>query len=204
MARGRWLFGTLGIVGGAALIVAPWAVRPLALPPPGEGPGTPGLAWPCVAAGSALLATTILALREHAAHRFRSAFAICAAGSVALALTIVLLAFPVVERFKVSKPLADLMRPEIGPATEVAELDYGEPSLHFYLGRKVDSIGSDEDARAWLALAGDRLLVVTRKSLARIEANGGPLGAEVIAAARGYNYSKGRWVDLVVLRNKRG
>jgi 4-amino-4-deoxy-L-arabinose transferase-like glycosyltransferase/membrane-associated phospholipid phosphatase len=198
LARGRWLAGALGLAGGAGLAVAPWFVRALALAPP-DVPGSVPLAWPCAALGLVILVTTALALREHAAGRLRSAFAVLAAGSVALGLSVVLLALPVVERFKVSKPLADAIRARTAGDVPVAELDYGEPSLIFYLGRRVASLESDAEVRRWADEPGPGVLVLARESRARIEAAGARLGLEEIAAARGFNYTKGKWVDLVAL-----
>ena len=43
------------------------------------------------------------------------------------------------------------------------------------------------------------LLVISREALAKIEAGNGPLGLKQIAAVRGFNYSKGKWADIVAL-----
>ena len=163
------------------------------------GPGaSTGLAGPCCAAGLALVTMTALALREHAAGRLRAASGVLVLGSVALGAALVL-ALPVVERFKVSKPLAGAIRARTAADVPVAELDYGEPSLVFYLGRRVESLSADRDVVAWAREARPGVLVITRGARERIERASGALGLEEIGAARGFNYTKGKWVDLAAL-----
>lgn len=199
MRRGRWLFGATGLAGGAALALVPWLVPALACTAPGMPKGSSGLAVPCCALGCVLLVMTALAVADHAAGRLRAAAAVLLAGSVALGAALVLLALPLVERFKVSKPLADAIRAHSAADVPVVELDYGEPSLVFYLGRRVASISSDREAAAWAREARPGVLVLLRASRERIEREAGPLGLEEIGAARGFNYTKGIWVDLVAL-----
>lgn len=197
---GRWLFAAIGVVGGAALVIGPWFVPALGLNPPGSEPFSPGLAWPIVGLGAILLVMTLLAAREHSAGRYRSAVGILVAGIVCVILTVSMLGLPMVERFKLSKPLADAIRAQTAADVEVTHLDYDEPSLIFYLGRRhLKSVGSDAGVFRWAKQPKPGVLVISRGALARIEANNGPLGLKQIAAVRGFNYSKGKWADIVAL-----
>jgi len=103
-----------------------------------------------------------------------------------------------VERFKVSKPLADAIRRWTVAEFSVAEMGGGEPSLIFYLGQKhMKSIGGDAEVIAWAKENQTGILIVSRKALTEVEARSGPLGLEEVGAARGFNYSKGRWIDVI-------
>ena len=197
---GRWLFAAIGIAGGAALVLGPWFVPALGLNPPGNEPFTPGLAWPVAGLGAILLVMTLLAAREHSAGRYRATVGILVAGIVCVIFTVTMLGLPMIEKFKLSKPLADAIRAQTAADVEVSHLDYDEPSLIFYLGRRhLKSVGSDAGVFRWVKQPKPGVLVISRQALAKIEANNGPLGLKQIAAVRGFNYSKGKWADIVAL-----
>ena len=111
-----------------------------------------------------------------------------------------MLGLPMIERFKLSKPLADAIRAQTAPDVQVANLDYDEPSLIFYLGRRhLKNLGGDAGVIPWAKQPQPGVLVISREALAKIEAGNGPLGLKQIAAVRGFNYSKGKWADIVAL-----
>lgn len=197
---GRWLFGLIGFIGGLVLLVGPWFVPALGLSLPGGEPAEPGLSWPITGLGSVLLVMTALVLREHAARRYRSTVGILTAGVIALMFILVVFGLPMIERFKVSKPLTDAIRSQTAANVPVAQLDYDEPSLIFYLGRQhLKWVENDSGAIAWAKEQKPGVLVISRKALNRIETENGPLRLKEIASARGFNYSNGKWVDLVAL-----
>ena len=198
---GRWLFGIIGFLGGAVLVLGPWFVPALGLSPPGSDPAEPGLASSITGLGCILLVMTFLALREEGARRYRSTVGILAACVVGLMFTIVVFGLPTVERFKVSKPLADAIRAQTAQNVQVAELDYDEPSLIFYLGRRhLKSLGNDAGVINWAKEPKPGVLVISRKALRRIEKESGPFSLKEIASVKGFNYSNGKWVDLVALK----
>jgi 4-amino-4-deoxy-L-arabinose transferase-like glycosyltransferase/membrane-associated phospholipid phosphatase len=200
---GRWLFGIIGFLGGAVLVVGPWFVPAFGLSPPGGNPADPGLAWSMTGLGCVLLVMTFLALREQGAKRYRSTVGILVAGAVGLMFTIVVFGLPTVERFKVSKPLADAIRARTSEDVQVASLDYDEPSLIFYLGRRhLKSLGNDAGVVNWTKELKPGVLVISRKALSRIESESGSLGLKEIGSVRGFNYSNGKWVELVALVRK--
>jgi 4-amino-4-deoxy-L-arabinose transferase-like glycosyltransferase len=197
---GRWLFVAIGVVGGAALVLCPWFIPPLGLSTPGVSPGRPGLAWPISGMGALLIVMTLLAAREHSAGRYRSTAGMLVAGTVCLLLIVSMIGLPMIERFKLSKPLADAIRTKTSPEVEVYCLDYDEPSLVFYLGsRHLKSVRGRAGVATWSKQQAPGVLVISKEALARIESSQGPLGLKEIAAARGFNYSKGGWVNIVAL-----
>jgi 4-amino-4-deoxy-L-arabinose transferase-like glycosyltransferase/membrane-associated phospholipid phosphatase len=197
---GRRLFVGIGILFGTALLVVPWFVPALGLNPPGSEPRTPGLAWPIAGLGAILLVMTILAAQEHLARRYRSAVGILVAGIVCVISTVSMFGLPMAERFKLSKPLADAIRAQTAPDVEVSSLDYDQPSLIFYLGRRhLNSVRGDAGVLRWSKQPQPGVLVISRQALTRIEARNGLLGLKEITAVRGFNYSKGRWAEVLAL-----
>jgi 4-amino-4-deoxy-L-arabinose transferase-like glycosyltransferase/membrane-associated phospholipid phosphatase len=200
LSRGRWLFGVISLFGAVLLMVGPWFVPLFGLKLPGFEPGGPSLIWYIASLGCTLLVMTILTLREHAAGRYRSTVGILTAGVVGIMIIISILAAPTLERFKVAKPLAEAIRSKTGANVPAAVYDYSEASLIFYIGRqRLKSLDTDEEVMAWTKQSQPGVLVISQSALARIEARSGLLGLERIGAASGFNYAKGRWIDVVAL-----
>jgi 4-amino-4-deoxy-L-arabinose transferase-like glycosyltransferase/membrane-associated phospholipid phosphatase len=190
---GRVLFGAVGIGGGAAIALGAWLL-----------PAEWKIARPASAAGWTLLAVALLALRDRSPRRLSRTVAFLAIGVFTIWAVFMAALLPAVERIKVSKPLAEAIRAKVGPGVPVFERGYDEPSLVFYLGRRVGTLRGESDVAAWARAPGPGVLVIGRDRLASIEKNYGPLGLEEIAAARGFNYSKGRSVNLVAVRKLGG
>ena len=197
---GRRLFAGIGILGGAVCLLGPWFVPPLGLSPPGAETSSPGLAWPIAGLGAIFITMTLLVLHEHSAGRYRAAVGILVAGIVCAIFTVSMIGLPMMERFKLSKPLADAIRAQTAPDVQVYYLDYDEPSLIFYLGRRhLKPVGGEKGVVPWANQQAPGVLVISREALARIEAGKGPLGLKEIVSVRGFNYSKGKWADIVAL-----
>jgi hypothetical protein len=131
-----WLLGVTGFIGAIVLMVGPWLLPLFRLNLPFFEPEERGLIWPITALGWTLFIMALLALREHAARRYHSSVGILVAGMVGVIFIITVLVLPIVERLKVSKPLADAIRQRTVAEFSVPEMDVGEPNLIFYLGQK--------------------------------------------------------------------
>ena len=191
MDRGRWLFGPVGLLLGLGFVLAPWFLP------------IPGARGPCVGAGILMLTLTAVALREHQRRHFLTAAAVLAVGLLLFQTTLAATVLPAFEHFKVSPQIARAIRAAAGPEVPVATRDYSEPSLNFYLGGPpIRSLSSDDEVAEWAQLPGPGVLVIPRPALERIERDLGPLDLRLIASAQGYNYSRGRWVDLMALEKQ--
>jgi 4-amino-4-deoxy-L-arabinose transferase-like glycosyltransferase/membrane-associated phospholipid phosphatase len=200
LSRGRWLFGVTGLFGATLLMVGPWFVPLFGIKLPGFEPAGPSLIWYIAGLGCVLLTMTLLTLKEYAAGRYRSTVGILTAGVVAIIMIISILGVPMLERFKVAKPLAEVIRNKTSANVPAVVYDYKEASLIFYIGRqRLKSLDTDEEVVAWAKQSQPGVLVISQKALARIEAKAALLGLERIGAASGFNYSKGRWMDVVAL-----
>jgi hypothetical protein len=86
----------------------------------------------------------------------------------------------------------------------IATASFDEPSLLFYTGRTpIEHLESESALATWLQEPKPGVLVIPRTRLAEIEKLRGTLalaGMDELASVHGFNYSKGREVDLVALR----
>lgn len=179
LGRGRWLFASTqalllaGLVAGALLTPFRAALGLLAL---------------------ALIVASAGALRL--ALRGRHALAAFTLGATSLA-GMAAAALWLLPRLEAYKPVPRLAA-RIPAAVPVATLGFAEPSLDFYVGRPpIAHLGSEPEARRWLEAPGPGVLVLPRPALARFVANG--RAPREIASERGYNLSKGEWVELVAV-----
>jgi len=203
LRRGRWFFGVVGFFIAIVLMVGPWFEPLMGIKLPGFDAGGDHLIWYMVSLGLILLVMTVLALKEHAAGRHWSAVGVLVAGVVCVGFTLSVFALPAVERFKVARPLAEAIRSKTGSDVPAAVFKYNEPSLIFYIGRqRLKSLRTDEDVIAWAKESEPGVLVISREALGRIEASSGSLGLERICAVRGFNFERGRWMDVVALGRK--
>ena len=209
LAIGWWSLAPLAIVAGIGLILAaplPWFAWI-----PDQRP-TPGLVVPAVGLGVLLFALPLLVRRAlHGIGRDRQAVpavvGILALWVAALTAVFGLAAAPVVERLKPAAAVAAAIRAATPPNVPVMTMDEGrgfdEPSLYFYLARPpVRGLRGADQVVAWSLQAGPAVLVTTRPLLTEAEALGKSpnLGCAILFQTTGFNYSRGKWMDIVVLR----
>jgi 4-amino-4-deoxy-L-arabinose transferase-like glycosyltransferase/membrane-associated phospholipid phosphatase len=188
LRRGLWLFVPIGAALALVLMVGPWFV-PLS-----------GARGACFSLGLLLAVMTFLGSREHLARRYRSAASVLVLGMLLFQIVLATFLLPRLERFKVSPVIAGVITSRTEPTVPVAAYKFDEPSLIFYLDRKLNVLGREEDVAAWARETGPGALVIPREILRNIETQNGRLGLEEIGSAGGYNYTKGRWVNLVALK----
>ncbi|OHB62952.1 MAG: hypothetical protein A2Y77_18575 [Planctomycetes bacterium RBG_13_62_9] len=76
---------------------------------------------------------------------------------------------------------------------------YGEPTLNFYIGRRIEPLRDEEAVVHWVNELRPGVLIIARNALATIERQYGPLGLREIAAKKGLNYSKGKVLEVAAL-----
>ncbi|GDY14198.1 hypothetical protein LBMAG53_30760 [Planctomycetota bacterium] len=210
LAIGWWSLAPLLLVAGIGLILAaplPWFAWI-----PDQRP-TPGLVVPAVGLGVLLIAMPLLVRRELCGglgrdrHGVPLVIGVLAMWVAALSAVFCLAAAPVVERLKPAAAVAAAIRAGTPPNVPVMTMDEGrgfdEPSLYFYLARPpVRGLRGADQAVAWSLQTGPAVLVTTRPLLAEAEALGKSpnLGCAILFQTSGFNYSRGKWVDVVVLR----
>ncbi len=188
VSSGTWIFGAVAILLAAGFAVAP---RVLEL----EGLQVPALVMAAMSG-----ATALTAMYAHRKGRLTVAAQTTIAGFAATWLAGAWLVLPVVEGTKVAPALAAAIRSRVPKSVVVARWKFNEPSFDFYLGRPpIKDFDDEQQFRAWAAETSPAVLVVPRDKL---EASRDVLPAArwtELAAEKGFNLSKGRPFELVVL-----
>jgi 4-amino-4-deoxy-L-arabinose transferase-like glycosyltransferase len=189
LRRGVWLFGpvaaleTIGLLAGTRVFPEPLR--------------RPALLLAAIVAGS-----SAVAIAFQLASRFRRAAGTVFAGAAAAQIAVAVFALPALEREKPTPRVAIDVRSRFPGNIPVATLGFSEPSLDYYLDRPpVERLAGERDLVRWCASPGAGVLVATREALAA----GPPAALERLAefaSRRGFNYSKGRWIELVALERR--
>jgi len=188
LAAGVWLFAPPGVAVGLLLLIVPW-LFPIS-----------GLHLPCCIGGVILLVTTVLAALHHVAGRVRTGARVAFAGYSLFLLVVVAGVLPVFERYKPIPVIAAAIRQQTSDNVPVWASRFNEPSLQFYLRRPpIRFLHANEKLAAWAKEPAPGVLVIPRQHLDRVEAEHGKLPLEQLEAASGFNYPKGRKLELVAL-----
>ncbi len=189
LQRGIWFFAPVGVVFGLILMIGPWFL-PL-----------PGARTACLPLGLLLIFLALFGGREHLARRYQSAAAVLLVGMFVLQIDLGACLLPAVEPFKLSLPVARTIVADTAPSVPVVTYEYHEPTLNFYLNRSViDSLGNEKSVVDWSHDPGPGVLVIPLRGLRAIEKRYGALPLLEIAKARGYDYVKGKPMELLALR----
>ncbi len=171
--------GFAGALQAAGMLQAP---LPLAL-----------LAAPALAAGLAFLAVYAFTCSRA---RFAGGAALgMAAVAVALAANVWRL-----EPYKPAAVVAAQIRDRVPAGTPISTCGFDEPSLYFYLGPErgpIATLHGAGDLRTWSEGNGPAVLVATARYYD--EAGGSALPVAVLLRQQGYNYTKGKALEVVVL-----
>ena len=200
LAAGRWLLAGLFIPLGLCLIVAPWFL-PVDDPRPlDEAYGALfKLRHAAVGLGAVFLAIPLLIWNSWLT-RPAIAARMLALGMIVIALGLGAFLMPALEPFKPSPVVGAIIQRATSQDVPVATAGYDEPSLLLAIDRSpLPDLGNPELIRAWAAAAGPGVLVATREALAQAGIAAGQPGLTLLDQRRGYNYSRGRWLELVTL-----
>jgi 4-amino-4-deoxy-L-arabinose transferase-like glycosyltransferase len=190
LRRGVWFFGPPATAIALALMIAP-RFFPIA-----------GLRWSGITSGIILLVMTVAAICLQGADRPHTSAKVLLAGTLALEIPILFGVLPAIEQIKISPPIAEAIKTKTTIETPVATYKYGEPTLNFYIGRQIEQLRSKEAVIAWAQQPKPRVLVIPKDVLADINQRLGPLPLEQIASKKGFNYSKGKPLEVLALIRK--
>ena len=189
LRRGVWLFGPVAVLETVGLSAGAWF-----LPDPLR---RPALLMAAIVAGFSGGAVAFQ-LRS----RFRLAAGTLLVGAVAVQVAAAIFVLPALEREKPIPGVALDIRSRFRGDIPVATLGFSEPSLDYYLHRPpVERLRGARDLTRWCAQPGTGVLVATREALAAAPPPALRRLAE-FASRRGFNYSKGRWIELVALERR--
>ncbi|MHC4212766.1 MAG: ArnT family glycosyltransferase [Planctomycetota bacterium] len=190
LQRGAWIFVPFALVMSLGLIVGPFFVQ------------VPGLRWSGVVSGLLLLTMSIVAVYYHRADKLSRSASVMIVGMIVFHIPLLLGVLPAIERIKVSPYIARDLNSLIKKDVPVVTYKYDEPSLSFYLGRLTQRLETDQDVLEWVKQPQDGVLVVPEKYLNRLQQEHESLPLKIIASKEGFNYSKGKKLNLLVLARR--
>jgi 4-amino-4-deoxy-L-arabinose transferase-like glycosyltransferase len=111
-------------------------------------------------AGTALVLGFVVAARLVRQRRLLATWSSALGATVVLHLVVGLWALPGLERYRLSRQIAEQANELCGPTTEVLACGYTEPTVFFYLRRPARVVGPDEIRRAASDASAARVLIV--------------------------------------------
>jgi len=158
-----------------------------------------GAIVPFWVAAAVLLAVSVGAMRQQLQDRPQASAITLLAGMVILLFPVMLGVMPVLERTKVSPALAQAITQRTDQDVPVAAFGYGEPTLNFYIGRRIEPLADQEAVVRWAGQPQPGVLIISKDALAEVERRHGLLGLTEIASIRGLNYAKGKALEVAAL-----
>ena len=184
---GVWFLGPVGLGIAAGLIGVGYFIK------------IAGLIMPGFICGIIVLVMTIICCYLQVREKFIRTVKVILAGILILIIPLLFVLLPAVETIKISPHIAKAIREKTGKEVPVAMYKYAEPTLNFYVGRKITQLRRENDVVDWLKGKENRVLIIPRKDFEDIRQNAGDIAFEEIASKKGINYSKGKEVEVVAL-----
>ncbi len=190
LRRGVWFFSPLAIAIVLALTIGPYFFP------------IPGLRWSGPAAGIVLLVMAAAAIYLQRADRTHLSAQVFLVGMFVLDIPILFGVLPAIEQIKISPPIAQAIKAKTAKETPVATYKYSEPTLNFYIGRQIEPLRGEEAVATWARQPKPGVLIIPKDVLADIDQQYGPLPLEQIVSKKGFNYSKGKPLEVMALIRK--
>jgi len=190
LRRGVWFFGPQALIMALFLMIAPFFIP------------IPGLVWPGMASGLVLLGMTIAAVYYHRSGKFGLSAAVLFGGMIVFQVPLLLGVFPAIEYVKISPHIAREVNSIVEKDVPVATYKFSEPSLNFYLVKPTEHLSTSDEVIAWAKQPKPGVLIIPKQYLIEIEQQHGTLPLDQIASKEGFNYSKGKILELLALTRR--
>jgi hypothetical protein len=187
LRRGVWFFAPPAICMALALMVAPWFLQ------------IQGLRLAGLASGIVLTVVVVLACRLQQADKYTASAKTILAGMIVFDILLVSSVLPAMEQIKIYPFIAQAVKTKTAADVPVAAYKSAEPSLNFYIGRKIEQLREEQAVINWANQQQAGVLIIPADVLADMLHSNGPLPLYEIASKKGYNYSKGKEVKILAM-----
>jgi 4-amino-4-deoxy-L-arabinose transferase-like glycosyltransferase len=192
--QGGILFTPIAVGVAGILIIAPWGIPILNVPP------MPSLQIPGFILGSLIILLSVIVLRLHLTWRFAQAAVVLWVGVLVIQLALAFILLPGMEPLKLGPQVAKIVKNAGTDTTPVSTMDYQEASLDYYLNRPPLARLGAKDYDKWASDPAPGILVLTRTLLEeKINPAPNPRITEA-GSVKGLNHSKGKPMEVVILR----
>ncbi|MFH1369884.1 MAG: glycosyltransferase family 39 protein [Planctomycetota bacterium] len=161
-----------------------------------------GLKLPGFICGLGILIMTVIGSRLQVKERLTTSAKIMLVGVIAVMAPFLFGLLPAIEEIKISPSLAKAVREKTSKDIPVAMYKYAEPTLNFYIGRKITRFKKEDEVVEWLQNPTERVLIIPRKDFDNIRQKSGNISFEEIASKKGINYSKGTELEVLAIVSK--
>jgi 4-amino-4-deoxy-L-arabinose transferase-like glycosyltransferase len=158
-----------------------------------------GLVMPGLICGVIALTMTAICCYLQVKEKFTANAKIILAGILVIIMSLLFILLPAVESIKISPFIAKAIRKKTRQSVPVAMYKYAEPTLNFYIGRKITLLHNENEAIDWLESKETRVLIIPKKDFDEIRDKTHGVILEEIASKKGVNYSKGKSLDVTAL-----
>jgi 4-amino-4-deoxy-L-arabinose transferase-like glycosyltransferase len=162
-----------------------------------------GLVMPGLICGVIALVMTIIICYLQVREKFNGTAKIVLAGILVLIIPLLFVLLPAIEAIKISPSIAAAIREKTDKDVPVATYKYAEPTLNFYVGRKIRQLRKEDQVIEWFKCEGERVLIIPRESINVIRERTNGILFDELTTKKGVNYSKGREVEVVALLIKK-
>jgi hypothetical protein len=190
LRSGVWFLGPVGLGLASGLIIAGYFLK------------MEGLKLPGLICGLVILAMTVICGGLQVLGRFGGSAKIILAGVAALVVPVLFGLLPAIEQIKISPPISRAIKEKTGNDVPVAMYEYDEPTLNFYIGRHIELLRGEDAIVTWAQQPKYGALIIPKEVLAGVEQRYGIFPLEQIAAKKGFNYSKGKALEVLALIRK--
>jgi 4-amino-4-deoxy-L-arabinose transferase-like glycosyltransferase len=187
LRRGNWFFVPIGFGISFALIIGPWFVH------------IPSLRLAGLAAGIVMLIVSFWACVLQFRSRFTTSAVVILAGIIVFEILLGTTVLPTLEYIKIPPSIAKDINAKTASDVPVASYKFNEPTLNFYIGRKIEQLGSEESVVNWIQDHKHSVLIIPSDNLADIIQHNGDMNINEISSKEGYNYSKGKPLKVVAV-----
>ncbi len=188
---GIWFFIPIGLGLASGLIAAGYFLK------------IEELKFPGLICGLIIIIMTIICCKLQLEERFKNSATGTLSGIIILLLPILFGLLPAIESSKISPSLAKGVKEKTNYNISVAAYKYDEPTLNFYIGRKITRLRNENEVIEWLKGADRQVLIIPKKVFDEIMKKSYDIKFEQIASKKGINYSKGtEIIEVIAVVNK--
>jgi len=192
LRRGVWFFLPVALGMSSVLIVSPYLLKISTMKISG------------MVTAVVLVVMSVQIYRLQQANKFAAAAKTMIIGTAIFEILFVSTVIPYLEQIKITPYISEQVRKNSDVNVPAAMYKFAEPSLNFYIGRNIEHIREEKRLLEWIRQDSSGILIIPVDIITDIECRYGPLHLEKIASRKGYNYSKGKEVEIaVVMRSKR-
>ena len=190
LRSGVWFFGTPAVLIAVGLIAGPWFVQVKSLRLYGA------------VSGIVLLAMAAVAIRFQLAEKFAHSAKTLLAGLLIFLIPILFGVLPGLEQVKITPDISKIVRDRTNKDVQVATYKYAEPTLNFYIGRKIERLRKEQVVLEWAKQPQTGVLIIPKLVFQEICHRYDGLALEEIGSKKGLNYSKGEMLEVSVVIRK--